>query len=459
MSSHRPATPRQRPMLYARALWSEVRFLGVGPCVSSSRHAAMATGVPRALLPWTASTAVSSSRGAHRGWTAVPVASSIPGARRGNSAVAAVARDTRTHMPHVFRHSRRPPRAIPVAQNASGTDVAVEALPINLDPTTGKPWVWTLIGCDSDAGGALVVVRGPKPGVATSVVVLDCPIIKVEVNGKLRTRLCVEAMVALVARQRLPPNSVAHVEEGGVEYGFSAQTAFVQGYNFGMWKGVLAGAGLHVKVVKPQAWKNALGLAHKKSSKDESRALAASVFPTVEDLLKRKKDHGRAEALLIAVYGHVALSAFGERSANDEVEAARVSAAAEHEFESAPSPDGDGDVKSAESDVTSFKSNEDPLCARVREVVVKAVETRAALALESGDGSDTECSDDATLRNALGPNDPMPYFGPYFGMSGKALSALARTRRLKVSGKKMELVARLEIDDAERRRAARVQRG
>ena len=87
------------------------------------------------------------------------------------------------------------------------------------------------------------------------------------------------------------------------------------------------------------------------------------------------------------------------------------------------------------------------------------METRAALALESGDGSDTECSDDATLRNALGPNDPMPYFGPYFGMSGKALSALARTRRLKVSGKKMELVARLEIDDAERRRAARVQRG
>ena len=37
-------------------------------------------------------------------------------------------------------------------------------------------------------------------------------------------------------------------------------------------------------------------------------------------------------------------------------------------------------------------------------------------------------------------------------MSGKELKAEAKARGLRVSGRKMELVARLELDDAERRR-------
>ena len=90
---------------------------------------------------------------------------------------------------------------------------------------------------------------------------------------------------------------------GGVEFGFSAQTAFVQGYNFGLWKGVLESCvnpeTTRVEVVKPQAWKLALGLSGKKTSKDDSIEMAKMVFPESEDMLQRKKDHGRAESLLI----------------------------------------------------------------------------------------------------------------------------------------------------------------
>jgi hypothetical protein len=86
----------------------------------------------------------------------------------------------------------------------------------------------------------------------------------------------------------------------------------------------------------------------------------------------------------------------------------------------------------------------------VREVVVRTVAERAALSAEDGD--ETHSSSEDTLRRALGPDDPLPYFGPYFGMSGKQLAAELKARSLKVSGKKMELVARLEMDDAERRR-------
>ena len=240
--------------------------------------------------------------------------------------------------------------------------------PLSLE---NHPWI-LLVGCDSDAGGALVVVRGPAPGVARRVVVLDCPTVKVEVNGKQRTRLCVEAMVALVASARIPRGTVAHVEEGGVEFGFSAQTAFVQGYNFGLWKGVLASAGLDVRVVKPQAWKYALGLAHKKSTKDESRAMAGAVFPSTTEQLRRKKDHGRAEALLIAAYGHVAASARGERDANDEtLKTERRSAYVARTSD-------DASDAGFTSSVEARTRVEDPLCALVREVVVRSVAERAA---------------------------------------------------------------------------------
>eukprot|EP00982_Pelagococcus_subviridis_P001559 12440-Pelagococcus_subviridis.AAC.8 len=264
---------------------------------------------------------------------------------------------------------------------------------------------WFLVGCDSDAGGALAVVRGPSTGVITSVDVIDAPTMKVEVNGRARVRLDVDAMCAAVRDLRLPPGTVAHVEEGGVEYGFSAQTAFVQGYNFGLWKGVLASAGLTVVVVKPQAWKWALGLARKGAggSKDESRAMAKALFPEVEDALKRKKDHGRAESLLIAAYGHMAANARHVGGASD------------------------------------------PLCARVRDMVAGAVEREENE--DASDAGDGTSSRPGGLRARLGPDDPLPYFGPYFGMTGKELSREAKSRGLKCTGKKMELVERLEAAD------------
>ena len=434
--------------MLSRTALLRLRRIERTPCLSMSRHHTMATGVPRALAPWTACGWGSAARGAHPGGTPALGFAAAPGASRGKSAVAAVAaaaaiRETPAcASTRALRASRRRPRAVRLVPRASEPEAEAGELAPDLDPSTGAPWGWTLVGCDSDAGGALVVVRGPAPGMVRRVSVLDCPTVKVEVNGKRRTRLCVESMVALVASTRIPRGTVAHVEEGGVEYGFSAQTAFVQGYNFGLWKGVLASAGLDVRVVKPQAWKYALGLAHKKSTKDESRAMAGRVFPSTREQLRRKKDHGRAEALLIAAYGHVAASARGARDADEEAEMER------RDSETSPSAAANARLEDSAAAPTRTRE-EDPLCASVREVVVRSVAERAAEAAEDGDGAPEA---DTTLRRALGPDDPLPYFGPYFGMSGKQLAAEARARSLKVSGKKMELVARLEMDDAERRR-------
>ena len=288
-------------------------------CVSRN---IMAT--PRALAPWTACVAsatardsrASSSSSSTRPWTTLGSAhanNASPRPRAGFTARrgASTAASTATSRYGTRRGRNRSALLRPIA--ATTTTTPGDENDRTLNPSGGEPW--TLLGCDSDAGGALAVVRGPSLGCVASVDVHDCPTYKVEVNGKLRKRLCVEDMVQLVTSLNIPARTTVFLEEGGVEYGFSAQTAFVQGYNFGLWKGVLAAAGLTVEVVKPQAWKHALGLARSGSSKDDSRHFAAAMFPEVGEVtLRRKKDHGRAEALLIAAYGHMAMHARGARA-------------------------------------------------------------------------------------------------------------------------------------------------
>ena len=267
------------------------------------------------------------------------------------------------------------------------------------DATRKKRYKWAVVGCDSDAGGALAIIRGDFAGDVQKVEIVDVPTMTVTVNGKKRIRLDVAKMIEKVKELDLPSDgngghsSVVFVEEGGVEFGFSAQTAFVQGYNFGLWKGVLESCvnpeTTRVEVVKPQAWKLALGLSGKKTSKDDSIEMAKMVFPESEDMLQRKKDHGRAESLLIAAYGH----ARDTLQKNNDVEYADI-------------------------------VRDDVVCKRVFNVL-----EQKGLVSENG----------------------VAYFGPYFGRTGMELKHDLKTRGLKVSGTKGELILRLETDDLRRR--------
>ena len=58
---------------------------------------------------------------------------------------------------------------------------------------------------------------------------------------------------------------------------------------------------IEVKAVEPQTWKRHFGLLTK--PKDASREKALALFPDSAAMLARKKDHNRAEALLLAQYG------------------------------------------------------------------------------------------------------------------------------------------------------------
>jgi crossover junction endodeoxyribonuclease RuvC len=68
----------------------------------------------------------------------------------------------------------------------------------------------------------------------------------------------------------------------------------------GAWRGVLAASDIDLaQSLDPATWKKALGLS---PDKEQSLVMARQLYPAQADSLKRKKDHDRAEALLIGHY-------------------------------------------------------------------------------------------------------------------------------------------------------------
>jgi crossover junction endodeoxyribonuclease RuvC len=83
-------------------------------------------------------------------------------------------------------------------------------------------------------------------------------------------------------------------------FGMGRTSAYNFGQGVGVIKGVLATMNISYTLVTPQKWKKYFDLSR---DKDESRLYAARLWPTSADKFKRKRDDGRAEALLIAKYG------------------------------------------------------------------------------------------------------------------------------------------------------------
>jgi hypothetical protein len=96
--------------------------------------------------------------------------------------------------------------------------------------------------------------------------------------------------------------------------GNGAVSMFFFGRGFGIWEGVLGALGRTYELVPPQAWKkhypelmSVKGDKRPRSkikaeAKKKALILARTLFPKVADKLKREKDDGRAEALLMAMF-------------------------------------------------------------------------------------------------------------------------------------------------------------
>ncbi|KAG2670991.1 hypothetical protein I3760_14G112600 [Carya illinoinensis] len=118
----------------------------------------------------------------------------------------------------------------------------------------GSDWV---LGIDPDTHGALALLRTAESG--SSAQVFDSPHLQVLVGKRVRRRLDAKSIVQLLRSLDAPFGTTAYIEQS---------------------------------IPYPQDGKQ-----------DDSRTVATTLFPSLGPLLKRKKDHGRAEALLIAAYG------------------------------------------------------------------------------------------------------------------------------------------------------------
>jgi crossover junction endodeoxyribonuclease RuvC len=92
-----------------------------------------------------------------------------------------------------------------------------------------------------------------------------------------------------------------------------ASSGFKYGRATGALEGVLACCEIPTTIVEPALWKKFHGL--RGGDKEAARQRALQLFPAAHALLARKKDHGRGEAALIALYGSTLITPAGAQHA------------------------------------------------------------------------------------------------------------------------------------------------
>lgn len=98
-------------------------------------------------------------------------------------------------------------------------------------------------------------------------------------------------------------NAMPSIGKGGERSSMGTSSAFNFGESFGVVKCALASQGISYCLVQPATWKRDLGLRGK--DKEAGRALAISLYESAAHDLRRVKDQGRADALLIAHWGYI----------------------------------------------------------------------------------------------------------------------------------------------------------
>jgi hypothetical protein len=107
------------------------------------------------------------------------------------------------------------------------------------------------------------------------------------------------AGASLASRLKQMRPDVAVIERVAAMPRQGVSSTFKFGTAFGIIQGVIAALEIPVHFVTPSKWKKYFGLS---ADKEQSRARALQFWPNRSDLFSRKKDHGRAEAALLARY-------------------------------------------------------------------------------------------------------------------------------------------------------------
>jgi len=145
-----------------------------------------------------------------------------------------------------------------------------------------------IVAIDPGLTGAIAFYYPEKPD---RVAVHDMPVVGSAVNAAA-LRLLLE---------RYAPN-VAVIERVGPMPRDGVMQAWRFSAAFTTANVVCALSNIPIVLITPSQWKRAMKLPGGKAAKDQARTLAIATFPACSDAFARKKDAGRAEAALLAIY-------------------------------------------------------------------------------------------------------------------------------------------------------------
>lgn len=148
-------------------------------------------------------------------------------------------------------------------------------------------------GVDPGLSGAVAILDGPN-----LLAVFDLPTIdKPHKNGSRAELSPALLQDELIGDVRV---SVAFIEQVTASPQMGTVSAFRFGECYGQICAVFQCLGIRTELVRPATWKKAMGL---NAEAEVSRAKAIELWPDQSAFFKRKMDHNRAEAALIAEYG------------------------------------------------------------------------------------------------------------------------------------------------------------
>jgi crossover junction endodeoxyribonuclease RuvC len=145
------------------------------------------------------------------------------------------------------------------------------------------------MGIDPGVSGAVAFYFAEQPD---KIAAYDVPLVDGEINPSALAQL-----ISQFDPEWAIIEEVSSMPKQGVA------STFKFGCAFGMVRGIVGAMMIKTIFVRPGKWKKHYGLG---AEKEKSRERAIQLWPRSESF-QRKKDHGRAEAALLALYGATTL--------------------------------------------------------------------------------------------------------------------------------------------------------
>ena len=241
---------------------------------------------------------------------------------------------SRTSPPHKTIHNsnsnRRslaptPPPATAVASDTGlvfdifddGDPIFPELIPSSSKNSNNNECI--LVGVDPDIHGAIATLRWTSPplvrtstptalAASAHIQIYDMPTETWKMQTRDKKRPSPEAFLSILEEIQTHTHAAGSnaIVRAAVEFTTPGHLSgkfawYDSGFSTGLITGLFLCRNVTYERVSAQGWKSAMGL--RRTGKEGSLALAKQIFPQAAQVfLKRKKDHGRAEALLLAAW-------------------------------------------------------------------------------------------------------------------------------------------------------------